>query len=258
MDTLRDKKAFISDMDGVIYHGNLLLPGVKEFFSWLVENGKEYLFLTNSSSRSPRELQEKMARLGLDIPEEHFHTSALATASFLAAQKPRGSAYVIGDAGLINALYDVGYTVNDVNPDYVVMGETVDYSYDKVLRAINLVRRGANLIGCNPDVSGPVEGGLAPGTGALISPVELATDRKAYFVGKPNPFMMRTALQKLGVRREDTVIIGDRMDTDIIAGLESMIDTVLVLSGVTSESEIDEYPDRPHYVLKGIGEIRGS
>jgi NagD protein len=148
--------------------------------------------------------------------------------------------------------------MNDVNPDYVVMGETENYTYDKVLRAINLVRGGARLIGCNPDLSGPVEGGIAPGTGALIAPIELATGRKAYFVGKPNPLMMRSALQKLGVRREDTVIVGDRMDTDIVAGLESMIDTVLVLSGVTDRSEIDGYPYRPHYVLEGVGEIPGA
>ena len=255
MQSLRDKKGFICDMDGVIYHGNFLLPGVKEFLNWLNANGKKFLFLTNSSERSPRELQMKLARLGLDVPEEHFYTSALATATFLSAQRPGCSAYVIGEPGLINALYNAGITMNEVNPDYVVMGETRSYNFEKLERAIHLVQKGARLIGTNSDLTGPVEGGIVPATRALISPIELATGKQAYFVGKPNPLMMRHALKQLGTSREDTAIIGDRMDTDIVAGIETGLDTVLVLTGVTSREDIDLFPYRPRLVLGGVGDI---
>ncbi len=255
MDNLRSKDGFICDMDGVIYHGNQLLPGVREFIDWLYKNNKRFLFLTNSSERSPRELQQKLKRLGLDVAEEHFYTSALATAMFLDSQRPGCSAYVIGEPGLINALYNVGITMNEVNPDYVVLGETHSYAYEKIERAIQLVLGGARLIGTNPDLTGPIEGGIAPATRALISPIELATGRTAYFVGKPNPLMMRHALKILGTSRENTAIIGDRMDTDIIAGIESEIETVLVLSGVTAKESVDLYPYRPHYILNGVGDL---
>lgn len=255
MDNLRSKDGFICDMDGVIYHGNQLLPGVREFIDWLHKNNKRFLFLTNSSERSPRELQQKLKRLGLDVAEEHFYTSALATAMFLDSQRPGCSAYVIGEPGLINALYNVGITMNEVNPDYVVLGETHSYAYEKIERAIQLVLGGARLIGTNPDLTGPIEGGIAPATRALISPIELATGRTAYFVGKPNPLMMRHALKILGTSRENTAIIGDRMDTDIIAGIESEIETVLVLSGVTAKESVDLYPYRPHYILSGVGDL---
>jgi len=257
MDKLKDKKAFICDMDGVLYHGNKLLPGVKEFVAWLKEEKKSYLFLTNASERSPRELQQKLERLGIQAEKEHFYTSALATASFLASQCPGGSAYVIGEAGLINALYDAGISMNDVNPDYVIMGESRNYNIDTLNHAVNLVMRGAKLIGTNPDLTGPVEDGIAPATGALISPVELATGSRAYFVGKPNPLMMRHALKRLQVRREDTVIVGDRMDTDIIAGIEAGIETVLVLSGVTTRENMKKFAYRPNYILGGVGQIPG-
>ena len=255
MDNLRSKDGFICDMDGVIYHGNQLLPGVREFIDWLHKNNKRFLFLTNSPERSPRELQQKLKRLGLDVAEEHFYTSALATAMFLDSQRPGCSAYVIGEPGLINALYNVGITMNEVNPDYVVLGETHSYAYEKIERAIQLVLGGARLIGTNPDLTGPIEGGIAPATRALISPIELATGRTAYFVGKPNPLMMRHALKILGTSRENTAIIGDRMDTDIIAGIESEIETVLVLSGVTAKESVDLYPYRPHYILSGVGDL---
>ena len=252
---LQSKSGFISDMDGLVYHGNKLLPGAAEFLEWLEANGKEYIFLTNSSERSPRELQEKLGRMGLSVGEEHFYTSALVTASFLSSQAPGGSAYVIGEAGLVGALYNHGFSMNDVNPDYVVVGETSSYSYDKILHAIKLVRQGAKLIGTNPDLTGPIEGGIAPATRALIAPIELSTGKEAYFVGKPNPLMMREAMKQLGTKPEDTVIIGDRMDTDIVAGIESEIETVLVLSGVTDEHTMRKYPYRPHYVFNGIGDI---
>ena len=254
---IKSKTGFICDMDGVIYHGNKLLPGVKEFVQWLKDENKKFLFLTNSSERSPRELQEKLSRLGIDVDEHVFYTSALATAKFLSTQIPRGSAYVIGDSGLLNALYEVGYTMNNINPDYVVVGETRDYNYEKIGHAINLLLRGAKLIGTNPDLTGPVENGIVPATKALVAPIEMATGRRAYFIGKPNPLIMRHALKKLGVRSEETIIIGDRMDTDIIAGIESEIDTVLVLSGITDKFGLKEFSYKPHFILNGVGDIVG-
>jgi NagD protein len=255
VDKIKDKKGFICDMDGVIYHGNKVLPGVKKFIEWLQKEKKRFLFLTNSSERSQGELQDKLARMGINVGVEHFYTSALATASFLHSQKEKGSAFVIGEAGLLNALYDIGYRMNNVDPDYVVMGEARSYSYEKIEQAVNLVYRGAKLIGTNPDINGPIEDGIAPATAALISPIEIAAGKKAYFVGKPNPLMMRSALKKLKCRREETVIIGDRMDTDIIAGIESEIDTCLVLSGITSNKEINHFAYRPHFVLNGVIDI---
>jgi len=255
MEQLQNKKGFLCDMDGVIYHGNRLLPGAKELVDWFQRENKSYLFLTNSSERSPKELQQKLSRLGLEVGEEHFYTSALATAGFLANQNPGASAYVIGEAGLINALYEAGLTMNDVNPDYVVVGESKSYNMSTLEKAVNLVISGARLIGTNPDLTGPIDGGISPATGALIAPIELATGSKAYFVGKPNPIMMRQGLKRLGTRREDSAIIGDRMDTDIISGIESGIDTVLVLSGVTNHENMKKFAYRPHYIMNGVGEI---
>jgi NagD protein len=254
-ESIRKKKGFIIDMDGVIYHGNRLLPRVPEFVSWLQSQQKKFLFLTNSSQRSPRELHQKLARLGVEAGEEHFYTSALATASFLASQEPHGSAYVIGETGLTNALYEAGFTMNDVNPDYVVVGETKSYSYDTITLAVRLVLKGAKLIGTNPDLTGPAEDGLVPATGSLVAPIELATGSKAYMVGKPNPLIMRHALKKLGCQREEAVIIGDRMDTDIIAGIESEIETVLVLTGVTAEADLRRFAYQPNYILPNVGAI---
>ena len=255
LEALRAKKGFICDMDGVIYHGNMLLPGVREFVDFLKKEKKQFLFLTNSSERAPRELQQKLGRLGLEVDESHFYTSALSTAAFLKRQCPGGSAYVIGEPGLVGALYDAGFTMNEVNPDYVVMGETHAYSFEKIERAVQLVRAGAKLIGTNPDLTGPVEGGIAPACKALMSPIELATGRSAYYLGKPNPLMMKHGLSLLNVTNDECAIIGDRMDTDIVAGVESDIDTVLVLSGVTTEHEMHKFPYRPRYVLSGVGEI---
>lgn len=257
MEKLREKKGFICDMDGVIYHGNILLPGVQEFVNWLYDNHKQFLFLTNSSERTPKELQQKLARMGLEVDESHFYTSALATASFLKNQAPGCSAYVIGAPGLLNALYDAGITVNDVNPDYVVVGETRNYNYESILQAVRLVEKGARLIGTNTDLTGPTESGIAPACRALVAPIELATGKSAYFVGKPNPLMMRTGLRLLGVHSEEAAIIGDRMDTDMVAGVESGLDTALVLSGVTTREEIGQYPYRPRLVLNGVMDIPG-
>ena len=239
----------------VIYHGDKILEGVKEFINWVQGKNKNFLFLTNSSERSPRELREKLLRMGLDMPEDRFYTSALATASFLSSQKPKGSAFVIGEAGLYNALYNVGYTMNNVDPDYVVVGDTRGYSFEKIEQAINFVNKGAKLIGTNSDLTAPTENGIIPATRALIAPIELSTGRKAYYVGKPNPLMMRSALRRLSATTEESIIIGDRMDTDIIAGIESEIDTLLVLSGISTRETVDLFPYRPHYILQGVGEI---
>lgn len=255
METLRSKKGFIIDMDGVIYHGERLLPGVKEFVDWLYRENKKFLFLTNASGRSPRELQYKLYRMGLDVDESHFYTSALATAKFLSRQHPGCSAYVIGEPGLFNALHDAGITINEVNPDYVVVGETSSYSFEKICKAVSLVFAGAKLIGTNSDLTGPSEQGIIPACRALISPIELTTGRSAYYIGKPNPLMMRTGLDMLDVHSEETAMIGDRMDTDIIAGIESGLDTVLVLTGVTTREGIKKYPYRPRLVLQGVGDI---
>ncbi len=255
METLRSKRGFICDMDGVIYHGNRILPGVKEFVQWLYQQDKRFLFLTNSSERSPKELQQKLARMGLEVDESHFYTSALATAKFISDQAPGSSAYVIGGAGLIMALHDAGITMNDVDPDYVVVGEGNTYNYENIVAAVRLVQRGARLIGTNSDLTGPTEHGIVPACRAMISPIEMATGKKAYFVGKPNPLMMRTGLRLLGVHSEEAVMIGDRMDTDMVAGIESGLDTALVLTGVTSWRDIEEFPYRPRLVLDGVGSI---
>ena len=255
MENIVKKVGFICDMDGVIYHGSKLLDGVSEFVNWMLENDKKFVFLTNSSERTPRELSMKLARMGLNVTDDHFYTSAMATAEFLHSQKEGCTAYVIGEAALTKALYDHGIYMNDVNPDYVVVGETRTYSFEKVEKAIHLVLNGAKLIGTNPDITGPTEKGIAPATGALIAPIEIATGKKAYFVGKPNPLMLRHGLRKLNCHSSDIAFIGDRMDTDIIAGIESNIDTVLVLSGVTSIEDIDKFPYRPKIIAKGVGDL---
>ncbi len=255
MKELLNKKGFICDMDGVIYHGNRLLPGVPEFFEWLKANQKKFLFLTNSGQYTPKELKQKLARMGLDVEESNFYTSALATAHFLNNQAPGCSAYVMGEHGILNALYDVGITYNDVNPDYVVVGEASGYGLEMITKAIRLVQGGAKLIGTNYDLTGPAESGIIPACRALLAPIELATGKQAYYMGKPNPLMMRTGLKLLGVHSEETAIIGDRMDTDIVAGIESGLDTVLVLSGVTSREECLKFPYRPRLILNGVGDI---
>lgn len=255
MDILRQKKGFICDMDGVIYHGDRLLPGVKEFVDWLYKENKNFLFLTNASGRTPGELRQKLKRMGLDVDESHFYTSALATAKFLRKQSPGCSAYVIGDPGLFNALHDEGIMINDVDPEYVIIGETKNYNFDSISRAVKHVLNGAKLIGTNTDLTGPSEDGIIPACRALVSPIELTTGKIAYYIGKPNPLMMRTGVRLLGVHSEETAMIGDRMDTDIIAGIESGLDTVLVLSGVTTPELIEQYPYHPRLVLNGVGDI---
>lgn len=255
MNSLKEKKGFLCDMDGVIYHGNRLLPGAKEFVEWLYKENKKFLFLTNSSVRTQKQLQNKLQLMGLDVDESHYYTSALATAKFLSCQNPNCSAYVIGDSGLFDALYNAGITITDNNPDYVIVGETNNYNYERICNAVRHVQKGAKLIGTNSDLTGPTETGIVPACRALMAPIEATTGKTAYYIGKPNPLMMRTGLQMLGVHSEDAAIIGDRMDTDIIAGIESGLDSILVLSGVTSRVSMELYPYRPSLILNGVGDI---
>lgn len=249
------KAGFICDMDGVIYRGNKVLPGVPEFIKWITDNNKKFMFLTNSPERTPQELSMKLRRMGLDVSADHFYTSAMATAEFIASQSPDCTAYVIGEPSLTKAMYDQGIYMNDVNPEYVVLGETRTYCFEKVEKAIDLVNKGAKLVGCNPDTIGILEKGVMPATGSLIAPIEIATGKKAYFVGKPNPLIVRKALQRLGLHSSDIAFIGDRMDTDVIAGVESGIDSVLVLSGVSTMESIKDFPYRPKYILNGICDL---
>lgn len=255
LEDILSKQGFICDMDGVIYRGNKPLDGVAEFVAWMQEKGKKFVFLTNSPERTPHELSMKLERMGLTVSADHFYTSAMATAEFLHAQAPGCTAYVIGEAALSKALYDKGIYMNDVNPDYVVIGETRTYCFEKIEKAIALIGGGAKLIGANPDTVGIKEQGVMPATGSLVAPIEIATGKKAYFVGKPNPLMLRHGLRKMGCHSDEIAFIGDRMDTDIIAGIESGIDTVLVLSGITKEADIRHFPYRPKHVIGSVAEL---
>jgi NagD protein len=246
----------VNILDGVVYHGNSIIPGVKSFVQWLLSSKKKFLFLTNNSAPTPRELSLKMHRLGIDVDESHFYTSALATAKFLKSQKPDGgTCYVIGEAGLTYALYENGFIMNDNNPDYVVIGEGNSHNFEKITKACNLVIRGAKLIGTNPDVNGPIENGIAPACGAFIAAIELATGKKAFYCGKPSSLMMRYAQASLGTEKEETCIIGDRMDTDILAGTLAQIDPILVMSGVTNRNNIFQEAYRPYITLSTVGDI---
>ncbi|ORY49890.1 nucleotide monophosphatase [Rhizoclosmatium globosum] len=247
-------------MDGVIYHGNTLLPGVKEFVEWMKAEKKQFLFLTNNSAPTPQELSEKLHRLGLDISANHFYTSALSTAKFLKSQKPHGgSCYVIGEPGLTYALYEHGFTMSSENPDYVVIGEGNSHNYEKLTKALNLIAKGAKLIGTNPDTNGVTDDGMVLGTGTFLAALELASGKKSFSCGKPSSLMMSYALKQLqGLSKEDVCIIGDRMDTDILAGVYADIDPVLVMSGVTTLDNLFVDAYRPYIVLNGVGEISGG
>jgi len=258
MGKLSEKKGYICDMDGVIYHGNRLVDGAKEFVNWLKNEHKRFLFLTNSSAKSPKELKQKLAHMGIEVAVEDFFTSAQATASFLASQNPNVGVYVIGESGLINALHDAGFYIDNVNPTYVIVGESRTYNFEQIELAVHLILNGAKLIGTNSDVTGPSEKGVAPACRALVSPIEMATGRKAYFIGKPNPLIMRHAIEKIGCRLDDTLIIGDRMDTDIVAGIESGIETALVLSGITKKEDLVMFPYQPTYILERAAVIMHS
>ena len=248
-------KSYVLDMDGVIYRGDQLIPGAGEFIERLQSAGHPFLFLTNNSQRTPLDFQRKLERMGLKVSEEHYFTSALATAAFLHSQNPHGSAFVIGEAGLAHALYQVGYSLTDVQPDYVVLGDTPSYDYAKIVKAVQLILGGARFIATNPDVSGPVEEGILPACGALAAPIERVTGQQAYYVGKPNPLMMREALRRLGTHSENSVMIGDRMDTDVLSGIGAGMQTVLVLTGVTTRADLKSFSYQPHQVVDSLADL---
>ena len=232
-------------MDGVLVHEGRLIPGADAFLGALAAGGYPFLVLTNNSIYSARDLSARLRNLGLDVPAKSLWTSAEATAAFLTSQRPNGTAFVVGEAGLTSALHEAGYILTDQNPDYVVLGETRTYSFEAITRAIRLVDGGARFIATNPDATGPSLDGILPATGSVAALIERATGVSPYFIGKPNPLMMREALNSLGAHSETTVMIGDRMDTDIVAGIEAGLSTILVLSGVTAESDVDRFPYRP-------------
>src|ERR1700730_11829046 len=248
-------KNYLTDMDGVILRGRTLIPGAAEFVQRLRAKDIPFLILTNNSQYTQRDLQVRLSYLGLDVPAEAIFTSALATAQFLHAQRPDGRAYAVVESGLTTALHDIGYILTDQEPEYVVLGETTTYSFERITRAIRFVTAGARFIASNPDVMGPGEGGVVPGTGAVAALISAATGIKPYYVGKPNPLMMRTALRTLNAHSEDSVMIGDRMDTDIVAGLESGLRTILVLTGVTSREQVERFPYRPTWIKESVADI---
>ncbi|MDI3340620.1 MAG: HAD-IIA family hydrolase [Sphaerobacter sp.] len=249
------RKSVLTDMDGVLVRGRTVIPGAREFIEHLIAENRPFLVLTNNSMYPPAILAHRLSRMGLDIPPERIHTSALATAQFLASQRPRGTAYVVGEEGLYEALEDIGYTFTDRSPDYVVLGETQDYSFERITRAIRLIQGGARFIATNPDVSGPSEEGIVPATGAVAALIERAIGATPYFIGKPNPLMIRTALRRLGEHSQDTIMIGDRMDTDILTGIESGLETVLVLSGVTTREMVDQFPYQPTRIVDSVADL---
>jgi NagD protein len=251
----RPVHTWLTDMDGVLVHEEDPIPGATEFVEALKASGLKFLVLTNNSIFTPRDLRARLLRSGIDVPEDAIWTSALATAQFLADQRPEGSAYVVGEAGLTNALHDIGYVMTDRDPDYVVLGETRTYSFEAITRAIRLVDAGARFIATNPDPSGPSPAGKLPATGSVAALIRTATGRAPYFIGKPNPLMMRSALNRLEAHSETTVMVGDRMETDIISGLEAGLRTVLVTTGSTSREEVERFPYRPTQVVDSIADL---
>jgi len=247
-------QSWLTDMDGVLVHEDRALPGAAEFLQRLIDKKRRFLVLTNNSIFTPRDLAARLARTGLEVPESAIWTSALATASFLDDQLPKGSAYVIGEAGLTTALHEIGYTLTDSDPDFVILGETRTYSFEAITKAIRLVGGGARFIATNPDVTGPSADGPIPATGSVAALITKASGRIPYFVGKPNPMMFRSALNRIEGHSESTVMVGDRMDTDVVAGIEAGLETILVLTGSTTAEDIERFPFRPARVLPSIAE----
>jgi NagD protein len=254
MTTRGPAEFWLTDMDGVLVHEEQALPGAADFLARLVERERRFLVLTNNSMYTPRDLSARLARAGLTVPEKYIWTSALATADFLAEQLPAGSAYVIGEAGLTTALHEVGYILTATAPDYVVLGETRTYSFESITQAIRLVQAGARFIATNPDVTGPTPDGPLPATGSVAALISKATGAQPYFVGKPNPMMFRSAMNRIQAHSESTVMVGDRMDTDVVAGIEAGVDTILVLSGSTRREDVARFPFRPRRVLESIAD----
>jgi len=251
----RPPECWLTDMDGVLVHEGHPVPGAVDFIKRLETRGKRYLVLTNNSIYTPRDLQARLRLAGIVLPVEAIWTSALATAQFLDDQRPQGTAHVIGEAGLTTALHEIGYVLTDIDPDYVVLGETRNYSFDAITRAIRLITKGARFIATNPDPTGPSHEGALPATGSVAALITKATGVAPYFVGKPNPLMMRSALNTVQGHSESTAMIGDRMDTDVVAGLEAGLETVLVLSGVTQRHEIGRFPYLPTRVVDSIADL---
>ena len=251
----REIHSWLLDMDGVLVREDHAIPGAEAFLARLRELEIPFLVLTNSSIYTRRDLVARLAAGGLDVPEESIWTAALATAGFLEDQRPGGTAFVVGEAGLTTALHQAGYTINERDPDYVVLGETRTYSFERITQAIRLILGGSRFIATNPDNVGPAPGGPLPATGSVAALISRATGVEPYFVGKPNPLMMRSALNAINAHSEHTVMVGDRMDTDVVAGLEAGLETILVLSGVTTEGEIERYPYRPSRVVGSVADL---
>ena len=250
-----EKKNFLIDMDGVLIHGKKLIPGADEFINRLKAKGIKFLILTNNSIYTPIDLAHRLQVIGLDVEKSQIFTSAMATASFMKLQKEKGNAFVIGESGLNVAIHNAGYILTTEKPDYVVLGETFDYNFHQVTKAVQLILEGARFLATNPDPTGPTESGIAPACGAMAALIEKACGKSPFFLGKPNPFMIRASLNFLGVHSENTVMIGDRMDTDILSGIQSGMETILVLSGVTHLKMVDDYPYRPNQIVKSVAEI---
>ncbi|MGE5139359.1 MAG: HAD-IIA family hydrolase [Rudaea sp.] len=248
-------KSYLIDMDGVIVRGNQIVPGADSFIARLHERGIKFLILTNNPMYTPFDLQHRLQRLGLNISPDHIYTSAQATAAFLKSQKPRGTAYTIGESGLTEALHEVGYILTEHQPDYMVLGETNSFSFAQVTRAVRLVDQGARFIATNPDPVGPGEGGLVPACGAVAAMIQAATGVEPYFVGKPNPLMLRTALRAIEEHSENAIMVGDRMDTDIRVGTEAGMETILVLSGVTRRETVARYPYQPTRIVESVAQL---
>jgi NagD protein len=246
---------WMTDMDGVLVHEDRAIPGASDFIDVLRDTGRRFLVLTNNSMFTPRDLKARLMASGLDVPEGAIWTSALATAQFLDTQRPRGTAFVIGEVGLTTALHEIGYVLTDRSPDYVVLGETRNWSFETITTGIRLIEAGARFIATNPDPTGPSAFGPLPATGSVAALITKASGVRPYFIGKPNPLMMRSALNRIEGHSETTVMIGDRMDIDVISGLEAGLRTVLVLSGSTSGGEIERYPYRPTRVVGSIADV---
>ncbi len=252
---MEKKMNYLIDMDGVLVQGKKLIPGADTFIESLKANAIKFLVLTNNSIYTQVDLAHRLHNTGIDVDADHIFTSAMATAYFMKAQKESGSAFVIGESGLNVAIHNAGYILTDENPDFVVLGETFDYNFRQVTKAVRLIMEGASFLATNPDPTGPSEKGITPACGAMAALIEKASGRSPFYCGKPSPFMMRSALNYLGVHSENTIMIGDRMDTDIIAGIQSGMETILVLSGVTSLKQIEEYPYRPRKVVKSVADL---
>jgi NagD protein len=253
--TRRAIASWLMDMDGVLVHEEDAIPGADRLLTALRERAIPFLVLTNNSIYTQRDLSARLRASGLDVPEESIWTSALATAHYLDDQRPGGSAYVIGEAGLTTALHQAGYTLTERDPDYVILGETRTYSFERITRAIRLIAAGARFIATNPDPSGPSPDGMVPATGSVAALISKATGIEPYYVGKPNPLMMRSALNALDAHSETTAMIGDRMDTDIVSGLEAGLETVLVLTGVSTRESAERFPFRPSRILESVAEL---